>query len=105
MGVSQSCKYPDAMPCSRPARAGRLRILHHPEILRELAEQGVVVKKSELDFGLPTRRVMELCAELELSCLDPTARMRRIGMQVFYPGDEHPTRIGHMALARELLAH
>lgn len=83
--------------------AERLRILHHPKILEELREQGIVVHEHELDFTLPTRRVLAVCEELELACVDPTPELRRLGAAAFFPADEHPSVLGHEALARALL--
>ena len=74
-------------------------------MLEELAEHGIHIHESDLDFALPTRRVRAICEDLGIPCIDPTARMRRIGMEVFFPTDEHTTVIGHSALALELQAH
>jgi len=81
----------------------RLTLLHYPDVWDDLAEAGIEVEPSDLDFDAPTRRVLAICEELDLVCLDPTPRMREIGMDVFFPDDEHPTRTGHAVLARELL--
>jgi hypothetical protein len=85
--------------------AQRLVILHHPRILEDINESGVKLKKSDLDFTKPTRRVLQICDELKVTCIDPTSRMQRIGLSVFFPEDEHLTRIGHEAVAEQLLAH
>lgn len=85
------------------AVAQRLMILHHPQILDDINATGVKVSESDLDFAKPTRRVMAICEELEISCIDPTSRMRRIGLSVFFPRDEHLTEIGHEAVAEHLL--
>jgi hypothetical protein len=85
------------------AVAGRLNILHYPEILRELHAQGVALREDDLDFGLPTRRVLGICAELGLSCIDPTERFKQLGPRAFFPSDEHPTSAAHEALAEALL--
>jgi lysophospholipase L1-like esterase len=82
---------------------GRLAVLHHPNILEELREQGVPVRESDLDFGLPARRVLAICRELELSCVDATAQLARLGRAAFFPADEHPTAAGHDQLARALV--
>lgn len=90
---------------SPSAVAGSLELPHHPRMLEELAEHGIHIRESDLDFALPTRRVRAICADLGIPCIDATARMRRVGIAVFFPKDEHPTVIGHSALALELLAH
>ena len=90
---------------SRSAVVGSLDLPHNPRMLEELAEYGIHIHESDLDFALPTRRVRAICADLEIPCIDATARMQRIGMQVFFPTDEHTTVIGHSALALELLVH
>ena len=85
------------------AVAGELTLLHYPDIYEQLRSVGIQIQAADLDFDLPTRRVLSICRQLELLCLDPTPRMRAIGMTVFFPDDEHPTARGHGALARELL--
>jgi lysophospholipase L1-like esterase len=82
---------------------GRLAILHHPEILVQLRAQGVQVTSDQLDFALPTRRVLGICEQLELSCVDATPELKRLGARAFFADDEHPTAAGHEALARALL--
>jgi hypothetical protein len=85
------------------ATLGRLAILHHPDLLHELRTQGVDISQDQLDFGLPTRRVLEICERLALPCVDPTARFRQLGLSAFFAGDEHPSIAGHDALAHALL--
>jgi lysophospholipase L1-like esterase len=81
----------------------RLAILAHPGILVELQQQGVKVDPTELDFGQPVRRVLALCDELSLACVDATPALREVGRAAFFARDEHPTIAGHEALARALL--
>jgi hypothetical protein len=83
---------------------GRLSILAHPGILTELRQQGIAIDPRMLDFQRPLRRVLALCAELELACVDGTPALRTLGARAFFPRDEHPTVAGHEALARALLA-
>ena len=82
---------------------GSLAILHHPDILFQLRQQGITVTQDDLDFGLPTRRVLAICAELALDCVDATPAFKRIGSRAFFADDEHPTVAGHEALAEALL--
>ena len=82
---------------------GSLAILHHPDILYQLRQQGIAVTQDDLDFAGPTRRVLALCEELALDCVDATPHFKRIGMQAFFADDEHPTVAGHEALAEALL--
>jgi hypothetical protein len=84
---------------------GRLAILHYPNLLAELRAQGVNIAPSQIDVDAPTRRVLESCAALGLTCMDPTTRLQRLGTRAFFPHDEHPSALGHHALAEELLAH
>jgi hypothetical protein len=85
--------------------AQRLAILAHPRLLEELREQGIEVRESELDFTRPTRKVLSLCEDLELTCLSPLPAMQKLGAQrAFFARDEHPTAAGHEVLARALLA-
>lgn len=90
---------------TRSAVTGSLDLPHHPRMLLELAEHGIHVREADLDFARPTERVRAICADLGVPCIDPTARMQRVGMEVFLPSDEHTTALGHGALARELLEH
>ena len=82
---------------------GRLAILAHPGVLVELRHAGVRVEPTELDFGQPLRRVLALCEELALPCVDATPALREVGRGAFFARDEHPTTAGHEALARALL--
>lgn len=82
--------------------AGRLTLLHYPNIREDLRDAGIDLQDARMDFGGPTRRVLAICDELDLPCLDPAPRMREIGMEVFFEDDEHPTVVGHAVLAREL---
>jgi hypothetical protein len=89
---------------SPSAVAGRLDIRAHPDILAELQARGVVLSRGDLDVGLPLRRVLAICEEIGIACIDPTARLRRLGATAFFPRDEHPTRAAHRALAESLAA-
>ena len=82
---------------------GSLAILHHPDILYQLRGQGIAVTPDDLDFGAPARRVLAMCEELALDCVDATPHFKRIGMRAFFADDEHPTVAGHEALAEALL--
>ena len=87
-----------------PSRVlGRLAILHYPNLLRELATDGIRVDPRSIDVDEPTRRVLAICARLDLPCSDPTRRLQRLGRRAFFPSDEHPSALGHRALAEELL--
>jgi lysophospholipase L1-like esterase len=88
---------------SPSATLGRLAILHYPNLLRELRQQGIEIHAGDLDFSLPTRRVHAICERIGLSCIDPSARFAQLGLDAFFPGDEHPSVAGHEALARALL--
>jgi hypothetical protein len=90
---------------TRSTVTGSLDLPHHPRMLEDLAEHGIHIRETDLDFTLPTRRVRAICADLEIPCIDPTARMQRVGMEVFLPSDEHTSVIGHSALALELVEH
>jgi len=84
--------------------AGELALLHFlPDPYEEIRRQGVDVSSEELDFDLPTQRVMDICRKRRIVCIDPTQRMKEVGMKSFFPDDEHPTALGHEALARELV--
>lgn len=86
-----------------PSRVfGRLAILHYPQLLSELAGRGIHVQPGEIDVDLPTRRVLRICAALGIVCIDPTARLSRLGAKAFFPRDEHPTALAHRALSEAL---
>jgi hypothetical protein len=89
-----------------PSRVlGRLAVLHYPNLLAELRQRGVEIDPGAIDVDEPTRRVLAICARLDLTCMDPTARLQRLGAKAFFPTDEHPTIDGHRELAAELLAN
>jgi hypothetical protein len=83
---------------------GKLAILAHPGILVELKAQGVLIDPAQLDFGLPRRRVLALCDELGIACVDAAPELRKVGRAAYFARDEHPTLRGHDALARALVA-
>jgi len=88
-----------------PSRVlGRLAVLHYPRLLTELAERGVHIAPRAIDVDAPTRRVLALCKELAIACVDPTPALARLGARAFFPQDEHPTAPAHRALAHALLA-
>jgi hypothetical protein len=89
-----------------PSRVlARLAILHHPDLLQQLAARGVEVRPQDIDVDAPTERVLGVCRRLAIACVDPTARMQRLGARAFFPRDEHPTAEGHLALAHELMTN
>ena len=85
------------------AALGKLAILGSPHLLRDLAEQGIHIREGDLDVMLPTRRVLGVCERLRVPCVDPTARFQALGRRAFFAADEHPSALGHDALARALL--
>jgi hypothetical protein len=89
-----------------PSRVlGKLAVLHYPNLLAELRERGVEIDPGAIDVDEPTRRVLAVCARLNLTCMDPTLRFQRLGARAFFPTDEHPTIEGHRELAAELFAN
>lgn len=102
LGAQHGFRFAVLLVPSPSAVAGRLTLLSHPDIDAELAQQGVRLDRRALDVTLPTRRVLAACARVEVPCIDPTARMQEQGMKVFFPGDEHPTMLGHAVLAAAL---
>lgn len=89
-----------------PSRVlARLAILHHPDLISQLALRGIHVRLQDIDVDAPTERVLGVCRRLQITCLDPTARLQRLGARAFFPRDEHPTAEGHLALAQELMAN
>jgi hypothetical protein len=89
-----------------PSRVlARLAVLHYPNLLAELKQRGVVIEPGSIDVDEPTRRVLALCAKLGIVCMDPTARLQRLGAKAFFPTDEHPTVEAHRELAAEIMGH
>jgi hypothetical protein len=89
-----------------PSRVlGKLAILHYPNLLAELRAAGVSIEPSQIDVDAPTKRVLAICEALHMTCIDPSARLQRLGGRAFFPHDEHPSALGQRALAEELLAH
>jgi lysophospholipase L1-like esterase len=85
---------------------GDLRMLTAPTVLNELRDRGIVIDKSDLDVGRPLKVVRDLCTELEIVCIDPVEKLRRIGTtRAILPGDDHFTADGHRVLAVSLVAH
>jgi hypothetical protein len=88
-----------------PSRVlSRLAVLHSPQLLSELAAQGVSIAPAQIDVDAPTRRVLGVCAALSIPCVDPTPALAKLGPRAFFPHDEHPTAPAHRALAQALLA-
>jgi len=88
-----------------PSRiAGELRLLHYPDIWTRLARQGIDVAPADLDVDAPTRRIVALCEERGITCIDPSDDLRGAGMHVFFPDDEHLTELGHAVVADVLFA-
>ena len=86
--------------------AGELKLLHFvPDVNRPLRDLGIQVKPNMLDFMAPTRRVKEICRRRRIPLIDPTPRLKKIGLKVFFERDEHLTIIGHSAMATTLLEH
>jgi hypothetical protein len=104
LGEQHGFRFAVLLVPSPSAVAGQLTLLHYPDIDAELARQGVTLDRRALDVTLPTRRVLAVCARLGVPCIDPTARMQEHGLRVFFPGDEHPTELGHAVLAAALVA-
>jgi hypothetical protein len=89
-----------------PSRVfARLAVLHYPNLLAELRQRGIAIEPGSIDVDEPTRRVLALCSRVGIPCMDPTARLQRLGAKAFFPTDEHPTVEGQRELAAELLAH
>ncbi|MEM9798826.1 MAG: hypothetical protein AAGA20_00785 [Planctomycetota bacterium] len=88
---------------TRSAVTGRLELTYQPAMLTDLMKHGSPLRREDLDFSLPTQRVLAMCADLGIPCIDPTERMQRIGEDVFLPDDEHTSIRGHGVLAEELL--
>jgi len=85
------------------AVAGELTLLHFPDFYADLAAKGIHLTEDQLDFDRPTERVRAICERRGIPCVDPTERMRALGMSVFFPDNEHTTVLGHQALAAELV--
>jgi hypothetical protein len=88
-----------------PAQVGGKLSPTHPGAASELEARGFSADVSSLDLEAPSRAILEICHELRLDCIDPTALLREMGPgEAFIQDDVHPSRKGHALLARRLLA-
>ncbi len=59
--------------------------------------------EDDLDFSIPTERILETCRKMGTTCIDPTDSFRKAGYEeTMLPGDDHPSTRGHEILARSL---
>jgi hypothetical protein len=87
-----------------PSRvAGELRLLHYPDIYARLARQGIELTPDDIDVDAPSERVLAICEDLGIVCIDPSAERRAAGMHVFFPDNEHLTELGHAVVASTLV--
>jgi len=81
--------------------SNRLDMNVYPDAESELTRLNLSAKN--LDFSLPTRHVLSICKQLNISCLDPTPELRELGARdAIRVHDDHPTIQGHAVLARKL---
>ena len=51
--------------------------------------------QADLDFGLPTKRILNLCREKHIQCFDPMPLMQLFGARVtILPNNDHPSLQG-----------
>ena len=66
----------------------------------------IQITTDDLDYSLPTRRVLQICSKLKLICVDPTVTLRnKLGRRAFLEDDEHPSALAHDIIADELINH
>ena len=86
--------------------ADELQIFTAPEALAELRDSGIDIDESELDVKKSLEVVKEICAELEIVCIDPTLDLHRIGAtEAIFSNDDHLSPKGHQILAISLAKH
>jgi hypothetical protein len=82
--------------------AGAVEMYRYPEALETLQQLGM--RQSDLDFGLPTKRILHVCREKHIHCFDPTPLMQLPGARVtISPNDDHPSLQGHRILASTVI--
>ena len=87
------------------AIAGRLEMLAFPKPVERIKQsQGKhKIDLNELDFAKPAEKVLSICIKLEITCIDPTPELRKQGLSVILPGDDHLSVKGHEIVARKLV--
>jgi len=82
--------------------AGAVEMYRYPEAFETLQQLGM--RQADLDFGLPTKRILDLCREKHIHCFDPTPLMQLLGARVtILPNDDHPSLQGHHILASTVI--
>jgi hypothetical protein len=82
--------------------AGTVEMYEHPEALETLQQLGM--RQDDLDFGLPTKRILDLCREKHIHCFDPTPLMQLLGARVtILPKNDHLSLQGHRILASTVI--
>lgn len=85
-----------------PRIAGQYVSPVEPRIFQNMRQMGIELHPGKLEIDRPTRRVLSICRELEISCLDPAPALRAAGLQnVLLPGDDHYSAAGHRVIATE----
>jgi hypothetical protein len=78
------------------AVAGRLLMHTFPNALSDLKRDGITLLKSELDVSAPTKKLLDLCTKLGLTCLNPTDELAKaLGQESFLANDDHLSTRGH----------
>jgi hypothetical protein len=78
--------------------SGKVNMFCFPEAGEALQRLGL--READLDFDIPTERILDLCRKNRIRCFDPTGAMRQCGLrEVILPKDDHLTRKGHQIMA------
>lgn len=78
------------------AVAGRLLMRTFPNALSDLKRDGITLLESELDVTTPAKKLLDLCAKTNLTCVNPTnALANALGQESFLANDDHLSASGH----------
>ena len=83
--------------------ASKIELQSFPWISSSLTSRGILNASLHLDFEQPTRRVLEICSSLPLTCIDPVAKLKGLGQGAFNPKDDHLSPSAHQAVSESIL--
>lgn len=71
------------------------------DLEQRIAQYGL--KKEDLDYRKPIRRLLKICNKINISCLDSTEKFEDLGTAAFVEKDDHLSVEGHRVMTRSLL--
>ena len=81
----------------------RLELPAYPKAISSLKSRGIALEAEDLDLQSPLTRVKEMCASLDIHCVDPSSDLRDIGTRSMLPHDDHLSIEGHRVVAENIL--